>query len=125
VVMPTGFTLPIHSTAHGKALLAAMDDAEVVRLLAARMPRQTARTVVERRLLLEQLGEVRRTGFAFDQEEQVEGICAIGAVIRTGWGQRYGIAVPVPAVRFYGREQELLRQLAECRDAIQAQAGGG
>jgi len=125
VVMPTGFTLPIHSTAHGKALLAAMDDAEVVRLLAARMPRQTAKTVVERRLLLEQLGEVRRTGFAFDQEEQVEGICAIGAVIRTGWGQRYGIAVPVPAVRFYGREQELLRQLAECRDAIQAQAGGG
>lgn len=125
VVMPTGFILPIHSTAHGKALLATMDDAEVARLLAARMPRQTAKTVVERRLLLEHLGEVRRTGFAVDQEEQVEGICAIGAVIRTGWGQSYGIAIPVPAVRFYGREQELQRQLAECRDAIQAQAGGG
>lgn len=124
VVMPTGFTLPIHSTAHGKAMLATMDDAEVARLLATRMVRHTAKTVVEVDLLLDELREVRQTGFAFDREEQVDGICAIGTVIRTGWGQSYGIAVPVPAVRFYGREDELQRQLGACRDAIQAQAGG-
>ena len=124
VVIPTGFTMPIHSTAHGKALLAAMDDEEVRCRLGHGLEAMTASTLTSLELLLEELRAVRQTGFAFDQEEQVEGICAIATLVRTGWGQNYGIAIPVPAVRFRGRVELLREHLAVCRDAIQSRAGG-
>lgn len=125
VVMPTGHTLPFHSTAHGKAMLATLEDDEVLRRLAGRLTSQTSRTVTDLPRLMEQIDEVRRTGFAFDYDEQIEGICAIGAAVRTGWGQIYGLAIPVPAARFHGREAMLQEKLARCRDLIQARAGGG
>lgn len=125
VVMPTGHTLPFHSTAHGKAMLATLEDDEVRQRLAGRLTPQTPRTVTDLERLLEQVREVRRTGFALDYDEQIEGICAIGVAIRTGWGQIYGLALPVPAARFHGREAMLQERLVHCRDLIQARAGGG
>lgn len=125
VVMPTGFTLPMHSTAHGKAMLATLKDDEVRERVASRLTAHTGKTMTNINGFLEQVRETRRTGFSVDYEEQVEGICAIGMVIRTGWGETYGIAIPVPAVRFHGREELLRRLLEKTRLAIQAQAGGG
>ena len=49
---------PIHCTAHGKALLARLDDAALA-LLGARLERRTANTITARKDLLAQLAEVR------------------------------------------------------------------
>lgn len=124
IVLPTGFSLPMHSTAHGKAMLATMSDDEIRRTVASHLTKQTDKTVATMKRLLEQVREVRRTGFSIDREEQVEGVCAIGMAIRTGWGETYGIAVPVPTARFHGRDEFLRRHLEESRQAIEARAGG-
>lgn len=124
VVLPTGFTLPMHSTAHGKAMLAEKDDETVKRLVASRLAAYTRMTVTTVKGLLDQVRQIRQQGFALDEEEQLEGVCAIGVAIRTGWGETYGLSIPVPAVRFHGREALLRHELAAVQTVIQATAGG-
>lgn len=50
---------------------------------------------------------IRVDGVAYDREEQTEGICAVGAVLRGVSVELVAVSVPVPAQRFYGREAEL------------------
>lgn len=102
-----GELFPLHCTANGKALLATMTAEQVKALLPARLERFTPRTIASRAKLLDELASVREAGVAFDREEHTEGICAVGAAVSDGNGALAAISVPVPAPRFYGREDEL------------------
>jgi DNA-binding IclR family transcriptional regulator len=101
-----GELFPLHCTANGKALLAAMPVEQVEALLPARLERFTPRTIVSRAKLLDELAQITQTNVAFDREEHTEGICAVGAVVGNG-DLPAAISVPVPVPRFYGREDEL------------------
>lgn len=102
-----GELFPLHCTANGKALLAAMPMEQAEALLPARLERFTPQTIVSREKLLGELADVRETGVAFDREEHTEGICAVGAAVGGSADPLAAISVPVPAPRFYGREEEL------------------
>lgn len=108
-----GELFPLHCTANGKALLASMSVARAEALLPKRLERFTPKTIVSRAKLLDELGDVRTKGIAFDREEHTEGICAIGATISADTA----ISVPVPTQRFRGREEELA---AAVRAAVKA-----
>ena len=99
-VSAVGERFPLHCTANGKALLAALAPAEVVALLPARLPRLTPATITSRARLLTELELVREAGFAVDREEHSVGICAVGAVVRDGREPVAAISIPVPALRF-------------------------
>ena len=78
-----GRRLPAISTATGKAALASLDDHELNRRLGGLtiLPKVTPNsheTVAE---LMADLEEVRRRGFAIDDEENVEGVVCFGVVI--------------------------------------------
>jgi DNA-binding IclR family transcriptional regulator len=124
-VSAVGELFPLHCTANGKALLAAMPEERVAELLPKRLPRLTARTVATRRALLEELEEVRRTGVAFDREEHSEGICAVGAAVPGGATPTVAISIPVPIQRFEGREDELAGAVRETAEEAAAQLSGG
>jgi len=102
-----GELFPLHCTANGKALLAAMPAEQVKSLLPARLDRLTPHTIASRSKLLDELAQIAETGVAFDREEHTEGICAVGAAVGNGEASLAAISVPVPAPRFYGREDEL------------------
>jgi DNA-binding IclR family transcriptional regulator len=111
-----GEAFPLHCTANGKAILAAMPTDEAAKLLPERLPRHTAATIVSREELLAELAEVRdRGGVAFDHEEHSEGISAAGIAVVGETGPVAAISVPVPTQRFAGREQELSRSLRGAR----------
>lgn len=100
-----GELFPLHCTANGKALLAALPEREAMALLPRRLPRLTASTIVTRERLREELGRIRRDGIAFDREEHTEGICAVGAAVGDVNGPAAAaISVPVPAQRFVATE---------------------
>lgn len=67
----------------------------------------TANTITDRAALRDELNRIRVDGVAYDREEQTEGICAVGAVLRGVSVELVAVSVPVPAQRFYGREAEL------------------
>ena len=103
-----GEAFPLHCTANGKALLAAMPDSRVIALLAERLPELTPRTISSRAELLAELARVRKDGVAFDREEHTTGICAVGAAIADGADPAAAaISVPVPTQRFKGNEKSL------------------
>jgi IclR family transcriptional regulator, acetate operon repressor len=93
-------SLSLHCMANGKALLAALSDAEVERLMGPTLAPATARSITAMPVLLAELAEIRRSGFAYDRQELSDGISAIGAGITAAAGQHYAVSVAVPEQRF-------------------------
>lgn len=116
-VSSVGEIFPLHCTANGKALLATMPVEQIESLLPRRLERFTPHTTVTRAELLDELTAVDKTGVAFDREEHTEGICAVGAAVGDGNEALAAISVPVPAPRFYGREEELSTALRAAASA--------
>jgi DNA-binding IclR family transcriptional regulator len=112
-VSAVGVAFPLHCTANGKALLAAMTDEQCRALLPARLERLTPHTITRRAALLAELERVRRDGVAFDREEHTEGICAVGAAVIDAAGPAAAISVPVPTPRFRGEEDRYAERVRE------------
>ena len=72
---------PVHAAAGAKAILAFSPPEMKERFLKEEMRRLTPNTITNPDVLLHQLQEIRRQGFAFDNEEVNLGINAIGAPI--------------------------------------------
>jgi DNA-binding IclR family transcriptional regulator len=117
-VSAVGMSFPLHCTANGKALLAALDDRRVERLLPRQLDRLTPKTITSRSALLEEIAQVRRDGAAFDREEHTLGICAVGAVVRNRIGTLAAVTIPLPASRFYGNERSLVESLLRACHAM-------
>lgn len=103
-VSGVGVEFPLHCTANGKALLAALPANDINRLLPEKLASFTPHTITSRALLLEELEQIRIDGCAFDREEHTLGICAVGALIQGPVDILASISIPVPSVRFYGSE---------------------
>jgi IclR family transcriptional regulator, acetate operon repressor len=90
----TGWILPAHSTAGGKALLAEQADEEIAALYASGIPEApTPRALTTVEELLDQLAEVRRVGYAFNHGESEADVAAVAAVIRDTLGRIRGVLV--------------------------------
>lgn len=125
-VSAVGAAFPLHCTANGKALLAALPEEQVIALLPARLERFTPSTIATRDVLRAQLAQVRSEGVAFDREEHTEGICAVGAAVRNATGAPVAaISVPVPAPRFHGAEASYVEALQAAATAGEARLAGG
>lgn len=110
----------LHSTALGKVLLCGLTEKEVQRLIRIQgLPKLTPRTLTSRQALAAELEQVRRQGFAVDNEEnEPDGRC-IGAPI-TGPGGRIVAALSISAPVFR-MDMTRVRSLAgELTDACRA-----
>jgi DNA-binding IclR family transcriptional regulator len=117
-VSAVGLSFPLHCTANGKALLAAMSPEQLSSVLPPELKAFTSATITSRQRLWQELDEARATGVAYDREEHTEGIAAIGAVVRDAYGLAGAISVPVPTQRFKQHEKILVpRLIAICDEA--------
>lgn len=88
IVSAPGSRAWLHSTAFGKALLAAGSDEEAVALLGPEpFHRLTARTKTTVAEIMSDLRDVRSTGYSVSDEENIDNVFAAGAVIRDATGQ--------------------------------------
>ena len=96
-----GHKKPLHSLAAGKAILAALPEAELTRYFAeCPRPRYTQHTIVDEAELRAELEQVRRGDLAEAHEQDTKGICGLACA---AWldGQVVGaFAVAIPEVRF-------------------------
>lgn len=94
-----GTHTPLHATAHGKCVLAALSEAERDRLLNEKgLPAVTDRTVTDRDTLREGLDGVRERGYAHDVEEAISGVSSVAAPVEAGDAVG-AIGVTAPASR--------------------------
>jgi IclR family acetate operon transcriptional repressor len=122
-----GLALPLHCTAIGKALLAALPEQEVRALLdRAGMPARTERTITTPEAMLAHLQVVRERGYSLDDEENEPTTRCIGAVVRDHSGAPIG-GVSLSMLAFE-LEPERVRPLAtlvvHAADTITRDLGG-
>jgi IclR family transcriptional regulator, blcABC operon repressor len=81
-----GRRLPAFSTATGKVALASLDDAELSRRLAglSTLPRPTRKAHGNVAELMADIAEIRRRGYAMDDEETVEGVVCYSVLVPGG-----------------------------------------
>ncbi|MBI2203167.1 MAG: IclR family transcriptional regulator [Candidatus Rokubacteria bacterium] len=97
VVVTPGERIWAHATAAGKALLARLSDAELRRVLGARLPGYTRDTVRRLPALLRELATTRRRGYAVMRGEWAPGVAAVGAAVDVKLGARpVAISVGLP-----------------------------
>jgi DNA-binding IclR family transcriptional regulator len=120
IVAHIGGRLPLHCTANGKALLAALTPEQVDAVLPDKLERNTANTITDKRVLAEELQRVRDTGLSFDIEEYEEGVVAVGAFVQDILGDVVSLAAVVPMPRYKRDEAAIVAAVARTRDEAQA-----
>jgi len=98
----TGESVPLHCTAHGKALLSDFDRTQLEALFGPTPLRAGAdNAIVSVDRLAEMCSQIKAQGFATDTEEYHEGICCVAAPIRDKDGTVIAsIGISAPSTRF-------------------------
>jgi DNA-binding IclR family transcriptional regulator len=98
----TGVVRPAHASAVGKAILAGLSDAEVLRRYPdEQLPAATTDAALTgRAALLLELAAIRTQGYALNWEESADGVCAVAVALRDTVGQPLaGLGVAAPSSR--------------------------
>jgi len=95
-----GARRPLHCTASGKALLAYLPESEIESLLDADLTAFTPRTITRPDVLRQQLVESRERGFAWDDEEYLDGVRCVAAPVFGMEGRAIGaVSLAAPTMR--------------------------
>lgn len=121
-----GGRAPLHCTAAGKILLAAMSEVERSQWLAGhRLVALTARSLTDASSLQGELERVRQQGFALDMEECEEGAHCIAAPVTSSRGETAAaVSLSGPSIRMPScRMQELASLVERTGRSISEQLG--
>ena len=123
-VSAIGMSFPLHCSANGKALLAALNEAQLERVKRhIDFTSHTVNTITSWKKLAAELDTIRREGIAYDREEHSAGISAVAAVVRGPAGELAAISIPTPTQRFKGMEARLKNRLKACCVEVQQMLG--
>lgn len=117
-----GLTRPMYCSAVGKAILAEMKDEEIEYIwnnsLIEKKTEHTITTYIE---LMNEINEVRRNGFALDNEENELGVRCIAGCVRDLQGfPNHAFSISAPAVRMTDdRVKQLAVDILRTKDIIQ------
>lgn len=113
-----GTRVPIHASAMGKVLLAFDPAGEAALRALPHLGRLTEATITSRTALRAELDEVRRRGWALNDQEREPGVRTVAAPVLAGDGSaRAAVAVQGPAVRVTDDRVEALAELVRAAAA--------
>lgn len=127
MIVRLGSRSPIHASGVGKALLASLSEARVARILERRgLARYTEKTIDNPNQLRDELEQVRRRGYALDDEEHAVGLRCVAAAIFDQNGESLAaISLSGPKARMVdGRLSELGSAISQTADEITMALGG-
>ncbi|MBW1673871.1 MAG: IclR family transcriptional regulator [Deltaproteobacteria bacterium] len=87
ITAPIGTTIPLFAGAVGKVFLASMEEKQTEKIIRSKgLTRFTKNTIVDPELYYQELRDVRKKGYAVDDEEYIPGVRAVASPI-VGLGQ--------------------------------------
>lgn len=112
----------LHYTAAGKAVLAHLPRDRVEEIVDRHgLPARTRNTITDRETLFEELEEIEERGVAFNDEEKIQGLRAVGAPILTDDGRVLGAvsaSAPINEMKTDRFRNELPEQVSRTANAI-------
>lgn len=104
-----GDEMPAHCSAGGKAILAALSNADLDRLYHLGLPPWPTARYTDLPALKRHLARVRRAGYGANVEETEQGVSGIGMAVRDDRGRPVGaLTVAVPSARFLRERMEVM-----------------
>jgi len=122
-----GSRVPIHSSAVGKALLAAMPDEKAKKFIQMReFERSTDKTVTEQRAIYHEVEDVREHGYGRDDEEHCIGLRCVASAIYDEFGEPMAaVSLSGPRARISDERFPILGEMVkETAEQITAAMGG-
>jgi IclR family acetate operon transcriptional repressor len=99
-----GKRVHLHTTGFGKSILAHLPKERVEAIFERHgLPRVTPNTITDREQLMDELGEIREQGYAYDDEERLEGLRCIAAPIVVDSDVLGAVSVSGPKSRMSGK----------------------
>lgn len=126
IVSEEGARLPMHCSGVGKVLLAYKSDSEVKWIVSQKgLPALTTKTITSLPRLQQELAEIRRNGYGFDNGEIMEGLRCVAAPIRDANSRvRYAVSVSGLYANMQGeRLGKIIVALREAADTISHNLG--
>nr|XP_061803723.1 HTH-type transcriptional regulator XynR-like [Nerophis lumbriciformis] len=114
-----GKSFPLHCTGIGKVLMSATPAAELSTLLRGKLKALTARTITSKARLKKELAEIRRRGYAIDDEEITRGLICIAAPV-FGPGQQIAGALSCTFPTWIRDERGIELEIEAVVEAAQA-----
>jgi DNA-binding IclR family transcriptional regulator len=118
-----GRRVHLHTNAGGKAILAFLPEDQVSEIIAEHgLPRQTGNTITNKDRLFDELMTVREKGIAFNDEERISGLRAIGAPITDEENTVLGsisISGPTERMRDERYKEDFPKMLSETTNEIE------
>jgi len=110
-----GISSPAYAHALGKAMLAELAENELDRLYPNEdLPPLTKRTVPTKTLLKQELEEIRKSGFAYNNQQAWDGVEALAAVIRDRTGKTVAAtSIGIPSMRMNDSWRKSLSSLVK------------
>ena len=116
-----GHIAPMHATGVGKLHLLNYPDAKLDELEKKfGLPKLTAHTITNKDVLKKEIAQVRKQGYAFDNEECEEGVRCIAVPVRNFSGEVVaGLSLSAPVARLY---KERIEQIIQYLKDVAAEA---
>ncbi|MGB9735398.1 MAG: IclR family transcriptional regulator [bacterium] len=105
-ILQTGMSIPAHSTALGKVLLAHLDEDELSLFLQKPLQRLTEHTITSPERLRSELLKIKTDGYAVDNEESIKGLVCISAPIFQRNGQVIA-AISISSMNLINKEARI------------------
>lgn len=116
-----GITIPIHTHAAGKVMLAEYPDEKVDEIIDRHgLTARTEHTITDRDELRAELAEIREQGFAVDWNQQVVGMGVVAAPVKVESGVigSLGIVCPTDRLRDEEYRAELAREIQKSANIV-------
>ena len=94
ITSPIGTRVPLLAGAVGKTILSSMDESQATALIRAiGLRRFTEKSITDPNLYMKMVGEARASGYGLDDEEYIQGVRAVAAVIQNSGPQTSAVWV--------------------------------
>lgn len=120
-----GARLPAYTTADGKIIICYQNKDKIKNYLPKRIPQYTNNTITNKGEFIKKLEEMKKNGYAIDNEEYVEGLKCVAAPIFDHDGKvRFSLSTTGPAFRMNEeRIKELIVIIKEAANEISQRIG--
>lgn len=113
MVSQIGLQRPAHCTGTGKALLATLNNQQMLELYKGQeLTRFTEHTITSFNALLDDMALIQQRGYAFDNEEYEPGVVAIASTFQGMKGETLAaLSISGPRIRINGEKMEEMAQM--------------